>query len=128
MVNGRGLHFSAFHYTCTFNRGDMAAAQKGQMSVSVWMDRKAVTVMSSSTQPGEVGEVQRRQKDYPARRSGRSSETTERRLKDLCPLSSSYCHLQQVHGWCGPWRPAPWLLQLPYQVTKVLPVHLPLSV
>ena len=48
------------YYTCTFNSGDMATAQKGQMSVSIWMDRKAVTVMSSSTQPGEV---QRRQKD-----------------------------------------------------------------
>ena len=41
----------------------MVTAQKGQVSATVWMDKKPVTVMSSSTQPGGVGEVLRMQKD-----------------------------------------------------------------
>ena len=47
----------------TFNRGDMVTAQKGQVSATVWMDKKPVTVMSSSTHPGGVGEVLWMQKD-----------------------------------------------------------------
>ena len=41
----------------------MAVLQKGSVSAAAWMDSKVVTVMSSCTQPQEVGEVQRQQKD-----------------------------------------------------------------
>lgn len=41
----------------------MAVLQKGPVSAAAWMDSKVVTVMSSCTQPQELGEVQRQQKD-----------------------------------------------------------------
>ena len=46
----------------THNRGDSLTVQKGNVCASSWMDRKVVTVMSTTTQP-ELGTVQRRQRD-----------------------------------------------------------------
>ena len=41
----------------------MAVLQKGSVSAAAWMDSKVATVMSSCTQPHEVGEIQRQQRD-----------------------------------------------------------------
>ena len=43
-------------------RGDFLTIQKGNVCASSWMDRKIVTVMSTTSQP-DVGSVLRRQKD-----------------------------------------------------------------
>ena len=56
-------HTPFLFYALTTNRGEMAVLQKGPVSAAAWMDSKVVTVMSSCTQPQEVGEVQRQQKD-----------------------------------------------------------------
>ena len=57
----------------THNRGDSLTVQKGNVCASSWMDRKVVTVMSTTTQP-ELGTVQRRQRDGT-------------RITVTCPLS-----------------------------------------
>ena len=52
------------HHLFTYlQRGDYTTVQKGMVTASVWMDRKAVTVMSTSTQPQASATVQRRQRD-----------------------------------------------------------------
>ena len=44
-------------------RGESVTVQKGKVSVSAWMDRKVVMVMSSNCQPDGVGTILRRQQD-----------------------------------------------------------------
>ena len=46
----------------THNRGEFLTVQKGNVCASSWMDRKVVTVMSTTSQP-ESTNVLRRQKD-----------------------------------------------------------------
>ena len=56
------------HMGCIFTyykplcRGDFLTIQKGNVCASSWMDRKIVTVMSTTSQP-DVGSALRRQKD-----------------------------------------------------------------
>ena len=50
---------STLKYTC---RGESLTVQKGNVSASTWMDRKLVTIMSTTSQP-TIGTVLRRQKD-----------------------------------------------------------------
>ena len=47
---------------CTHTRGDFLTVQKGNVCASSWMDRKVVTVMSTTSQP-ESTNVLQRQKD-----------------------------------------------------------------
>ena len=62
--------YTTHHYVC---RGDFLTIQKGNVCASSWMDRKTVTVMSTTSQP-DVGTVLRRQKDGS-------------RISVRCPLS-----------------------------------------
>ena len=44
-------------------RGDSPTVQKGKVSASAWMDRKAVMVMSTNSQPSAAGTILRKQQD-----------------------------------------------------------------
>lgn len=46
-----------------FFRGDSVQMQQGLLVATAWLDNKVVNVLSTNTQPGEVGSVQRKQKD-----------------------------------------------------------------
>ena len=82
-------------------RGESVTVQKGKVSVSAWMDRKVVMVMSSSCQPDGVGSVLRRQQDGS-------------RIPVTCPSSAT------MNTWgCGSWRPAPWLQNKEQEVLQV---------
>ena len=53
--------YSPMYYTLLC-RGDFLTIQKGNVCASSWMDKKTVTVMSTTSQP-DVGTVLRQQKD-----------------------------------------------------------------
>ena len=50
------MHYSQY-------RGDSLTEQKGEVTASAWMDRRVVTVMSTSTQPSATGTVASKQRD-----------------------------------------------------------------
>ena len=50
------MHYSQY-------RGDSLTEQRGEVTASAWMDRRVVTVMSTSTQPSATGTVARKQRD-----------------------------------------------------------------
>ena len=52
-----------FYYTFNLHRGDSITLQRGKVSATAWLDRKVVTAMASSCQPGECGTVLRRTQD-----------------------------------------------------------------
>ena len=63
------MHYSQY-------RGDSLTEQKGEVTASAWMDRRVVTVMSTSTQPSATGTVASKQRDG----------STSRALKRSSPI------------------------------------------